>query len=157
MITSDGFREQPILYGPRVRLEPLTARHFDGIWSMVVEPETARLTGTHRRFSEAEIRRWLDKTRQKHHDRADWVIALAEDRAVLGESVLDEPDEDNAAVNFRISLVGPEVFGRGSGTEATRLVLDYALDVVGLHRVELEVYDFDPRAQRLYERCGFVR
>jgi RimJ/RimL family protein N-acetyltransferase len=58
-------------------------------------------------------------------------------------------------VSFRICLAGPQVFGYGYGTEATRLVLDYAFDVVGLHRVHLEVFDFNPRGRRTYEKCGF--
>ena len=35
-------------------------------------------------------------------------------------------------------------------------MLDYALDVVGLHRIGLEVYDFNARAQYVYAKCGFV-
>lgn len=45
--------------------------------------------------------------------------------------------------------------GRGYGTEATRAVLDYAFDRIGVHRVELDVYSFNPRAQRSYEKAGF--
>ncbi|GLY68829.1 aminoglycoside N(6')-acetyltransferase [Amycolatopsis taiwanensis] len=156
VISSDVFRDQPILTGARIRLEPLGSRHFEGIWPMLSEPESMRLTGTHRQFTEDEIRRWL-ATRQDHHDRADWAIVRPEDNMVLGEVVLSELDEHNASVSFRISLVGPHVFGRGYGTEATRLAVDYAFDVAGLHRVHLEVYDFNPRAQRVYEKCGFVR
>ena len=37
----------------------------------------------------------------------------------------------------------------------TPLVVDYALGTCGLHRVSLGVYDFNPRAQRVYEKCGF--
>ena len=37
------------------------------------------------------------------------------------------------------------------------LVVDYALDVAGLHRLHLQVLAFNPRAQRAYEKCGFVR
>jgi RimJ/RimL family protein N-acetyltransferase len=66
-------------------------------------------------------------------------------------------DRDNRSMSFRIALNGPEFFGKGYGTEATKLTLDYAFDVVGLHRVSLEVFDFNPRAQRVYEKCGFVR
>jgi RimJ/RimL family protein N-acetyltransferase len=46
---------------------------------------------------------------------------------------------------------------RGLGGEAVRLVLAHAFGTVGLHRVELEVYAFNPRAQSVYERAGFVR
>ncbi|PWV73257.1 Protein N-acetyltransferase, RimJ/RimL family [Prauserella marina] len=134
----------------------MSSGHFDGIWPMLTDPESIRLTGTHHRFTEDEVRDWL-ATRQDHHDRADWAIVRAEDGEVLGEAALDELDAPNASVSFRISLVGPEVFGRGFGTEATRLAVDYAFDVAGLHRVCLEVFDFNPRAQRVYEKCGFVR
>jgi RimJ/RimL family protein N-acetyltransferase len=95
--------------------------------------------------------------RQDHHDRAEWAIVRHDDNMVLGEAVPNELDEHNASVNFRISLVGPHVFGRGYGTEATQLVMDYAFDIAGLHRVHLDVYDFNPRAQRVYEKCGFTR
>ena len=50
------------------------------------------------------------------------------DDAVLGEAVINDLDAPNAAANFRIGLVGPQVFGHGYGTEATRLVVAYALD-----------------------------
>jgi RimJ/RimL family protein N-acetyltransferase len=156
MTDPDAFRDQPTLTGDRVRLEPLGSEHFDGLWPMFGEPEGSRLSGTHEQFTEAQIRGWL-ATRQDHDDRADWAIVRREDGTVLGEVVLNGLDPPNAAVNFRIGLVGPEVFGRGYGTEATRLVLDYAFGVAGLHRVHLEVYDFNPRAARVYEKCGFVR
>jgi RimJ/RimL family protein N-acetyltransferase len=53
-------------------------------------------------------------------------------------------------------MLGPaEHFGHGYGSEATRLVIDYALNVVGVHRISLDVYAFNPRARHVYERCGF--
>ena len=45
---------------------------------------------------------------------------------------------------------------RRLGTEATELILGHAFDALRLHRVGLEVYGFNPRAQRAYEKAGFV-
>jgi RimJ/RimL family protein N-acetyltransferase len=45
--------------------------------------------------------------------------------------------------------------GRGLGTEATALVLRHAFTALRLHRVELSVYAFNPRAKRAYEKAGF--
>ena len=156
VLSSDVFRDQPVLTGPRVRLELLGSQHFDAYRSMLAEPEAMRLTGTRQRFTDEWIRQWL-ATRQDHHDRADWAIVRHEDSVFLGDAVLNELHEHNASAAFRICLAGPHVFGRGYGTEATGLVVDYAFDVAGLHRVHLEVYDFNPRAQRVYEKCGFIR
>ena len=73
----------------------------------------------------------------------------------MGEAVLNDLDPDNESANYRVWLAGPQLFGQGYGTEITRLVVDYALGTVGLHRVSLGVYDFNSRAQRVYEKCGF--
>jgi RimJ/RimL family protein N-acetyltransferase len=72
-----------------------------------------------------------------------------------GEVVLNELDVDNQSCGFRIAL--PSAYtDRGLGTEATRLILGHAFDTVGVHRVELEVFAFNPRARRVYENVGFV-
>lgn len=89
MVADDVFRDQPVLLGARVRLEPLGGRHFDGLWPMFGEPEGSRLTGTHATFTEAQIRGWL-ATRRDHHDRADWAIVRVADGAVLGEAVIND-------------------------------------------------------------------
>jgi RimJ/RimL family protein N-acetyltransferase len=111
----------------------------DAYWAALNEPEGRRLTGTHAEFTLEQTERWL-ATRGEQHDLADWAAISRHD----GESC-----------GFRIALAGPHVYGRGFGTEITRLVVGYALDTVGLHRLQLEVYAFNPRAQRVYEKCGF--
>lgn len=45
---------------------------------------------------------------------------------------------------------------RGLGTGATRLILAHGFETVGLHRIELSVYTFNPRARRVYDKVGFV-
>jgi RimJ/RimL family protein N-acetyltransferase len=70
--------------------------------------------------------------------------------------VLNDLVPENKSCNFRILLVGDRNRGRGLGTEATRLILAHAFDTVGLHRVELSVYAFNPRARRVYDKVGFV-
>jgi RimJ/RimL family protein N-acetyltransferase len=152
--TPDLFRDQPVLTSQLVRLEPLTLAVVDDYFAAIGDPDVIRLTGTNATFDRSSIEAWL-ASRQDHHDRADWAVVRAEDNAFLGEAVLNELDSDNESVNYRVWLGGPNLFGRGYGTETTRLVIDYALHACGLHRVSLGVYDFNPRAQRVYEKCGF--
>ncbi|MDT4925977.1 MAG: hypothetical protein QOG01_3690 [Pseudonocardiales bacterium] len=154
MPASDVFRHQPTLTGPRVRLQPLAAEVLEAYLVGLSDPEVNRLTGTHASFDRSTVQTWL-ATRRDDHDRADWAVVRAGDGSFLGEAVLNEFDPDNNAANYRVWLAGPRLFGQGYGTEVTRLVIDYALDVVGLHRLSLGVYDFNPRAARVYEKCGF--
>ncbi len=154
MTRADLFRDQPVLTGKLVRLEPLAETVLEDHLVGLADPEIGRLTGSHASFDRAQVQQWL-ATRAQQHDRADWAVLRRSDDAFLGEAVLNDVDPDNASVNYRIWLAGPQAFGKGYGTEVTRLVLDYALDIAGLHRVSLGVFDFNPRARRVYEKCGF--
>jgi RimJ/RimL family protein N-acetyltransferase len=73
----------------------------------------------------------------------------------VGEVVLNQYDEGNRSCNFR-TFVGPAGQGRGLGTEALRLIVGYGFEEIGLHRISLEVYAFNPRARHVYEKAGFV-
>jgi RimJ/RimL family protein N-acetyltransferase len=154
VIAADVFRDQPTLVGKRVRLEPLTEAVFEGVWSMLQDPEGRRLTGTHAGFAPDEVREWL-ASRGDQHDRADWAAMRIEDGAFLGEAVILDFDPANETAGYRVALSHPQLYGQAYGTEITGLVVDYALDTVGLYRLGLEVFDFNTRAMRVYEKCGF--
>jgi RimJ/RimL family protein N-acetyltransferase len=46
-------------------------------------------------------------------------------------------------------------WGKGYGTDAMRVVLRYAFTELNLHRVSLDVFSYNPRAIRSYEKAGF--
>ena len=151
MAASLSLAAKPTLRATLVTLRP--ARHGDAAELAAVDAETYRLTGSHREFAPAELEHWY-ATRGEQTDRVDWAIIENATAAWAGEVVLNDLDVDNRSCGFRILLQGPRFYGRGLGTQATRLALDHAFSV-GLHRVELEVYDFNPRARRVYEKIGF--
>jgi RimJ/RimL family protein N-acetyltransferase len=66
----DVFRDQPVLTGKRVRLEPLTQAVLEDYLTALAEPEVHRLTGARARFDRPKIAAWL-ATRGEQHDRAD--------------------------------------------------------------------------------------
>ncbi len=156
MISKPSLEHQAVLFTPRLKLEQLSEKHFVGMMESINNPEFSRLTGTLEVFTPERIQTWLTGLPGRD-DRADWAIIRQSDGIYLGEVVLNELDEHNQSMNFRIALSSPEVLNQGYGTEATRAVIDYALDVVGLHRISLSVYAFNPRAKRVYEKCGFVQ
>lgn len=100
-----------------------------------------------------KLREWYT-TRNDQPDRLDLAIVDIASGACMGEAVLNEWDPGNQSCSFRI-LIGPAGRGRGLGTEATRLIVQYGFERLGLHRISLEVYSFNPRARRAYEKAGF--
>jgi RimJ/RimL family protein N-acetyltransferase len=149
-----SFAPKPTLTGSLVRLRPLTLTDVPAVLNTLADTESMRLTGTHRQFSTAQVAEaisgWADRD-----DRVDMAVIERSTGAHAGEVVLDHLDTDNQSCGFRIALTQGYT-GRGLGTEATALMLGYAFDTVGVHRVELEVYAFNPRARHVYEKAGFV-
>lgn len=123
MLPPDLLRDQPTLHGRGVRLVPLGAENAaDFIPSILdLDPEVRRLTGTHRIFTEEELRAFA-ASRPDHHDRADRLV-YADDTCV-GDCALIDFDPDNAEVNYRIALNDMGFTGRGHGTAATDAVLE---------------------------------
>jgi RimJ/RimL family protein N-acetyltransferase len=150
-----NFAVKPTLTGELVLLRPVEVRDAAGL--LAVDPETERLTGSHRdtEFTLANLESWY-ATRAGHHDRLDLSIIERASGEWAGEAVLNELDPLNESCGFRILLQGPRFYGRGLGTEAARLIIDYAVTVAGVHRIELQVYNFNPRARRVYEKLGFA-
>lgn len=156
MTLRTNFAAKPTLKGELVELRPVEAA--DAAEMLAADPETIRLTGTHAYaefFTLESLENWC-ATRAGHDDRLDLSIIERATREWTGEVVLNELNAANESCGFRIALQGPRFYGRGLGSEATRLVIDYAFTVVGVHRIELEVYDFNPRARHVYEKAGFV-
>ncbi|HKN96894.1 MAG TPA: GNAT family protein [Pseudonocardiaceae bacterium] len=149
-----SFADKPTLIGELVVLRPLTDADVPAVLASMADAETMRLTGTHRRYTADEVAATL-RAWSTRDDRIDLAVVDRATGRYAGEVVLNELDPDNLSCNYRIALTS-DFTNRGLGTEATRLILGHAFDTVGVHRVELDVYSFNPRARRVYEKVGFV-
>ena len=155
------FTLKPTLTGSRVRLRPFEPTDVAALAPVFEDRELQRLTGSANRSDaplEPQVPERSEQFRQWRNaqpDRLDLAVVDLTSEACVGEVVLNEWDADNRSCNFRILLIGSGQ-DRGLGTEATRLILAHGFEQLGLHRIALEVYAFNPRARRVYEKVGFV-
>jgi RimJ/RimL family protein N-acetyltransferase len=73
----------------------------------------------------------------------------------IGNIDLRDIDHRNRSASLGIVIGEASCRGKGYGTEAVRLVLDYAFTALGLHNVVLSVYEFNLAGRRAYEKVGF--
>lgn len=85
------------------------------------------------------------------------LIASKENDALVGDIALQDIDTMNRSANIRIAINRQQHQGKGFGTEALRLMLDYGFGILNLHRIELNVFAFNERAIHVYEKLGFRR
>ena len=83
------------------------------------------------------------------------IVELEGERA--GAMVWELTNRRSGIVHVSGLAVHPDFRGRRLADEAARLFQRYLIHERGFHRIELEVYGFNERAQRHAERSGFVR
>jgi RimJ/RimL family protein N-acetyltransferase len=83
------------------------------------------------------------------------IRALDDDR-LLGDINLDVINNWNGRTAFvGINIGERSNWGKGYGTDAMQIVLRYAFTEINLNRVMLNVFEYNPRAIRSYEKAGF--
>ncbi|HET7036228.1 MAG TPA: GNAT family protein [Thermomicrobiaceae bacterium] len=98
---------------------------------------------------------WYDSASAGKDDQFNFTIYERATLRAIGNTALAEVDFRNRTCSFGI-LIGEEAArGQGCGTEATRLMLDFAFTALGLHNVMLTVYDFNEAGKRAYQKAGF--
>ncbi|MEU8390315.1 GNAT family protein [Micromonospora sp. NPDC048842] len=137
-------------------VRPFVDDDLDTFWAAVADPEVARLTGSPADDApdEERMRSWYG-SRNAQTDRLDLAVVDRATGACVGEVVLNDWDPANRNCNFR-TLLTAAGRDRGLGTEAVRLIVGHGFERLGLHRISLEVFAFNPRARRVYEKVGFV-
>ena len=79
---------------------------------------------------------------------------MADDK-LIGEMVPDVVNWSGRDAFVGLSIGERDNWGKGYGTEMTKLLLRYAFTEVNLRRVTLTVFEYNPRAIRAYEKAGF--
>jgi endonuclease I/RimJ/RimL family protein N-acetyltransferase len=102
---------------------------------------------------------WVEETTKAAAEREPTVVAFTvydrRDLAPVGTGMLFRVSHVHESAMLGLGL--GERRGQGLGTEATRLMLDWAFNVLGLEYVSLETLPSNTAAIRAYERAGFTR
>jgi RimJ/RimL family protein N-acetyltransferase len=83
-------------------------------------------------------------------------FAIEADGQCIGQCALFQFDDVAHTCALGITIGDKAYWGRGYGTDAVRLLLDYAFRLRNIWRVYLTVNSTNERAIRAYRRCGFV-
>ncbi|UOQ44329.1 GNAT family N-acetyltransferase [Halobacillus salinarum] len=102
----------------------------------------------------ATLQEWRD---QASKDNNHFLFAMREAHKFIGYVELEGIlwSQRNGWVTIGI---GEELNqGKGYGTEAMELIMEYAFQELNLHRLQLTVFEYNTAAIRMYEKLGFTR
>ncbi len=151
-----GSWNPPVLGGHLVTLRRHRPENLPTISRWYRDPELTRLTRySTRPMPQEEVDRFFQARLLAPSSVAYGIHESITDR-LIGLTTFSSLDGDNGSVLFHITIGEHDAWGRGFGTEATRLMLWLAFERMGLHRVGLSVFAFNERAIRSYRKAGFT-
>ncbi len=107
-------------------------------------------------WSVKKIKEWIEKEQSKE-DSQDFIFTIRtlEDDKLIGDIGLGGIDWSNGEAFVGIGLGERDYWGKGYGSDAMRIILRYAFMELNLRRISLDVFEYNPRAIKSYEKVGF--
>lgn len=106
-------------------------------------------------WSEKNRKEWAEEQMKKDgNSNFRFSIRTLSDDTLIGE-VSIHPQWISADAWVGIGLGERDYWGRGYGTDAMRLILQYGFIELNLHRISLASHSYNERALKSYEKVGF--
>lgn len=140
--------------GERIYLRPLEIEDLESLQGWMNDPEIQQFIARVLPINQRQEREWLEGLGKSENDLC-LGIALKEEGRLIGSCGLHGIRLPNRCAELGITIGDKKRHGQGYGAEAMRLLCGFGFDSLGLHRIELQVYSYNRRAIRCYEKCGF--
>lgn len=148
---------KPLLRAERVFLRPAEKSDVATFVRWFADAEMSGFLGGRAPFSEAMEEQWFTQAvEHQGKDRYHFVICRLDTSEPIGTISLFHLDQTNGSAGVGISIGEKDLWGRGYGTDAMNALLDFGFGELRLERVWLDVYDFNTRARRSYEKSGYA-
>jgi ribosomal-protein-alanine N-acetyltransferase len=150
--------DRPLLRGERVWLRPLEERDLPAYVAGMNDTEVGGWAGYREPFSVEQAKGWLQHNNEESRHGRGWFFAVCElgDDRFIGTTWLKDVNTSSMMAELAIFMDRDHI-GAGWGTDAQRVLLNFAFTNVGLQRVFLTVFAANERAIRSYEKLGFQR
>jgi len=147
-----------MLEGKLVRLREYRKEDISLKVSYINDPDVLRYleSGIPYPLTLNEELKWFD-TISAFRDSYRFAIEAQESSKYIGDCGINSIDWKNGIASVAIFIGNRDYWGKGYGTEAMKLLLSFIFNQTNLNKVRLNVYSFNERAIKSYEKCGFKR
>lgn len=147
-------REQPVLEGEHVRLEPLTERHIAALRACANDPALWNFTFAPNPFtSDADARSWLRHALEAPHE---WPFAIFDKQTgvVAGSTRYLDMTPAHRKLEIGWTFIAQRFWRTHVNTEAKYLMLRYAFEEWNAVRVQLKAEAVNSRSREAILRLG---
>ena len=128
--------------------EPLLYKWFN-------DPEVTEFLTVRYPLSHAREKEFIEHTQTPGYSLASFAVETIAENRLIGGVGLEGASPENRSATLGIAIGDKQFWNSGYGTDAMRAICRFGFEMMNLHRIALEVYDGNARAQHVYEKIGF--
>ncbi|OGO78666.1 MAG: GNAT family N-acetyltransferase [Clostridiales bacterium GWB2_37_7] len=99
---------------------------------------------------------WFEEMRKNKKSYKDFFWAIeTKDAKFIGGCGVNRMDGKNRLAQVGIFIGNQDYLGKGYGTDAMKVLLEFLFEEYNVNKVKLLVFDYNKRAIKSYEKCGF--
>lgn len=99
--------------------------------------------------------KWFESQTANSNTTYNFAIESLEDGKYIGGCGINSVDWKNSIVVVGIFIGEKNYWGKGYGTDALRVLINFIFNQMNIRKVTLNVYSFNHRAIKSYEKIGF--
>lgn len=118
--------------------------------------------------NDIEVQKYISHNRKKYelNGELEWIKSKLEENAIIFSMIEKESNEfigniEIMEIKDNVGEMGiaitPKKQDKHYGQEAIKRFIEYAFNNLNLDGLELNVYNFNPRGIRCYEKVGFIK
>lgn len=147
-----------MLAGKSVVLRPVKRSDVSYFLKWFNDDEVTRYLKLHLPVTEMAQEKLIEELATTRAGTEAWFIIEAiedGDHRVIGATDLNRINHKDHSAAFSIVIGEKEYWGKGHGTEACRLIINYGFEQLNLHRISSSVVSYNERSIRMHKRVGF--
>lgn len=145
-----------MLTGSRIALTELRRSDSEGLFAWINDPETVRFNAPYAPVHESGHTAWFEKV-TTDPSRVIFGIRELETKRIVGILQLIDLHPIHRSAELIIRIGSDADRGRGFGSEAVRLAVEFGFRHQNLQRIWLRVFADNARAIRAYEKASLQR
>ena len=141
--------------GERVYLRPIELSDADGVYpSWLNDPKVCRYNSHGDTLYTREMAQSYIKSVMDNPNTAVFAICLRDNDRHVGNISLQQISAKNRNAELALLIGDPSVYGKGIGYEAGKLLVEYAFDMLKLHRLYCGTHSENIGMQKLALKLG---
>lgn len=146
-----------MIAGKSVILRALEPSDLERCYRWMNDPVIVRTLKSRYPIPFQQEQAWLEEAVEHSATSRHFAIERREDRHHIGNTSLHDIDWVSRAAWFGLFIGEPTAWNKGFGRDAVTTLVKFAFEEMNLHKLRINVFDYNEKAKHLLGSLGFVQ